>query len=43
MKHFTISELTRSATAKRLGISNTPTKEDKEYPLIAIKASACMM
>lgn len=27
MKHFTISELTRSATAKRLGIDNTPSAE----------------
>lgn len=26
MKYFTIEELTRSATAKRLGIDNTPTK-----------------
>ncbi len=27
MKYFTISELTRSATAKRLGINNNPTAE----------------
>lgn len=27
MKFFTISELSRSATAKKLGIDNTPTKE----------------
>lgn len=27
MKYFTIHELTRSATAKRLGIDNTPTAE----------------
>lgn len=35
MKYFTITELTRSSTAKRLGISNTPTKEVKEN-LIAL-------
>lgn len=27
MKHFTISELTRSATAQRLGIDNTPSTQ----------------
>lgn len=30
MKHFTISELTRSATANRLGIDNTPSDEIKK-------------
>lgn len=27
MKHFTLTELTRSATARRLGIDNTPSPE----------------
>lgn len=27
MKHFTLDELTRSATARRLGIDNTPTRQ----------------
>ena len=27
MKHFTLTELTRSATARRLGIDNTPPQE----------------
>ena len=27
MKHFTTEELTRSATARRLGIDNTPTRQ----------------
>ena len=27
MKHFTLNELTRSATARRLGIDNTPTRQ----------------
>lgn len=27
MKHFTLGELTRSATARRLGIDNTPTRQ----------------
>ena len=30
MKHFTISELTRSATANRLGIDNAPSDEIKK-------------
>lgn len=30
MKHFTISELTRSATANRLGIDNTPSDAIKK-------------
>ena len=30
MKYFTINELTRSATAKRLGIDNSPTKVIRE-------------
>lgn len=30
MKYFTLTELTRSATARRLGISNTPTKAVRE-------------
>ena len=30
MTYFTIDELARSATAKRLGIDNTPTREIKE-------------
>lgn len=29
MKYFTLNELTRSATAKRLGIDNTPSSEVK--------------
>ncbi len=29
MKHFTMNEMTRSSTAKRYGIDNTPTEEQK--------------
>ena len=35
MKYFTLNEMTRSATAKRLGINNTPDKE-VEQNLIAL-------
>lgn len=30
-KYFTISELTKSSTAKQLGIDNTPTEEIKQH------------
>ena len=35
MKYFTLNELTKSSTAKRLGIDNTPTKQH-EANLIAL-------